>query len=209
MALRLTTASAPKAARRSPAELAALARMYLGRGDVGAYTALFADVAEETDEHRRFRGRLTLLEAAMGSSAPPKVLPKVLLAAAKAGLDLLEEEAREPLFLNYTGVLCYELGGLKPAEQLFKAAKRLDPDLPHVSRNLEQLARRRRQNVDVLRSLPRQISLELGALSGRVQSVVGRAQPARGKRVSLVRSSRTRRRCSPVASRRSTTWWTR
>src|SRR5437764_7145135 len=69
MALRLTTASAPKTARRSPAELAALARTYLGKADVAAYKSLFAEVAEETDEHRRFRGRLTLLEAAMGSSA--------------------------------------------------------------------------------------------------------------------------------------------
>jgi glycosyltransferase involved in cell wall biosynthesis len=185
MALRLTTASAPKIARRSPAELSALARTYLGRGEVAAYTALFADVAEDTDEHRRFRGRLTLLEAAMGNSAPPKVLPKILLAAATSGLELLEQDAREPMFLNYTGVLFYELGGLKPAEQLFKAAKRLDPDLPHVSRNLDQLARRRRQNVDVLRSLPRQIALELGELDKRVERVVGRAKPAQGLRISL------------------------
>jgi glycosyltransferase involved in cell wall biosynthesis len=185
MALRLTTASAPKTARRSPAELAALARTYLGRGDVAAYKTLFADVAEETDVHRRFRGRLTLLEAAMGNSAPPKVLPKVLLTAAQAGLELLEEDAREPMVLNYTGVLFYELGGLKPAELLFKAAKRLDPDLPHVSRNLEQLARRRRQNVDVLRSLPRQIALELGELAKRTERVVGRAKPAEGMRISL------------------------
>ena len=95
MALRLTTASAPKIARRSPVELSALARTYLGRGDVAAYTALFADVAEDTDQHRRFRGRLTLLEAAMGNSAPPKVLPKVLLAAARASGS--RQASRSPL----------------------------------------------------------------------------------------------------------------
>jgi tetratricopeptide (TPR) repeat protein len=185
MALRLTTASAPKTARRSPTELAALARTYLGKADVAAYKNLFAEIAEETDEHRRFRGRLTVLEAAMGNSAPPKALPKVLLTAAKAGVELLEEEPREPMLLNYTGVLLYELGGLGPAERLFKAAKRLDPDLPHVSRNLEQLARRRRQGVDILRTLARPIALELGELAKRVDSVVGRAKPASGMRISL------------------------
>ncbi|HEX6458470.1 MAG TPA: glycosyltransferase [Thermoleophilaceae bacterium] len=186
MALRLTTASAPKTVRRSPQELAALARTHLGNCDVAAYRALFEEVAGDPNEHTRFRGRLTLLEAAMGASAPPKVLHKTLLAGARSGIELLEDEAREPMFLNYTGVLFYELGGLKPAEQLFKAAKRLDNDLPHVSRNLEQLARRRREGVDILRTLPRPVALELGELSKRVDSVAGRAQPAKGKTISLV-----------------------
>jgi len=185
MALRLTTASAPKTVRRSPTELAALARTYLGSTDVAAYKALFADVAEEKDEFRRFRGQLILLEAAMGSSAPAGALPKVLVTAARAGLELLEEEAREPMILNYTGVLFYELGALKPAELLFKAAQRLDPDLPHVGRNLAQLARRRRKGVDVLRSLARPLVLELGELGKRVERVVGRAKPAEGLRISL------------------------
>jgi glycosyltransferase involved in cell wall biosynthesis len=185
MALRLTTASAPKTVSRSAAEIAALSRTYVARGDIAAYRSLFQEVAQEGDEHRRFRNRLTLLETAMAAKGSKNGLAKLLLSAATAGVELLEEEAREPMFLNYTGVLFYELGGLKPAELLFKAAKRLDPDLPHVSRNLQELARRRRKGVDVLRGLPRPLALEVGELAKRVDRIVGLAKPAEGKRISL------------------------
>ena len=87
MALRLTTASAPKTVRRSPQELAALARTHLGQGDVAAYRALFEQVAGDPNAHSRFRGSLTLLEAAMGTSgASTKILYRTLLAGARAGL---------------------------------------------------------------------------------------------------------------------------
>src|SRR3954471_15818604 len=99
MALRLTTASAPKTVSRSPAELGALARTLLGRGDVAAYKALFDEVAEDTDRHRRFRARMTLLETGMGSHAAPKLAPKVLLAAAQGVVDMLDQEPREPVLL--------------------------------------------------------------------------------------------------------------
>jgi tetratricopeptide (TPR) repeat protein len=186
MALRLTTASAPKTAGRSPAELSALARTHLSRGDTAAYLSLFADVASDTDPHRRFRARTALLQAGMNLPLPAKLVPKVLLAGARASVELLEEEPREPVILNYGGVFLYELGALKPAEQLFKAAKRLDPDLPHVGRNLDELARRRRKNIDVLRMLPAPVTLELGQLSKRVDRIAGRARPAEGMRISLV-----------------------
>ena len=187
MALRLTTATASKTVSRSAAELAALARTHLTRGDLDAFRALFAEVSQESDPHRRFRARTTLLECGMSATqqAPPKLLPKIFLQGARSGLELLEEEAREPVFLNYTGVFFYELGALKPAEQLFKAAKRLDPELPHVTSNLEELARRRRKNIDVLRGLPANVTLELGQLAKRVERVVGRAKPAEGMRISL------------------------
>src|SRR5690349_19279375 len=107
MALRLTTASAPKTVFRSPAELGALARTLLGRGDVAAYKDLFAEVAEDTDRHRRYRARITLLEVGMGSQVTAKLAPKILLAAAQGGVEMLEQEAREPILLNYTGVLFY------------------------------------------------------------------------------------------------------
>ncbi|HET8673491.1 MAG TPA: glycosyltransferase, partial [Thermoleophilaceae bacterium] len=171
---------------RSPAELTALARTHLSRGDTAAYLTLFADVASDTDPHRRFRARRALLEAGMNATVPAKLAPKVLLAGARASVELLEEEPREPVILNYGGVFFYELGALGPAEQLFKAAKRLDPDLPHVGRNLEELARRRRKNIDVLRALPAPVTLELGRLAKRVERIAGRAKPAEGMRISLV-----------------------
>lgn len=57
---------------------------------------------------------------------------------------LLEEEPREPLLLNYAGIAIYELWSLDGARALFQAALRLDPSLPHVRSNLDELGRRRR-----------------------------------------------------------------
>src|ERR671931_341590 len=74
---------------------------------------------------------------------------------------------------------------LKPAEQLFKATKRLDPDLPHVGRNLDELARRRRKKIDVTQALPPQVKLALPQLARRVETIAGKAQPAEGMRISL------------------------
>jgi glycosyltransferase involved in cell wall biosynthesis len=188
MALRLTTASAPKTATRSPAELAALARTYLLKGDLDAYRQLFADAADEPNIHRRFRARTTLFEAGMATvkETSPKAAAAILLSIARCGVDVLEEEAREPVLLNYAGVCFYELGALQPAEQLFKAARRLDSELPHVSRNLDEIARRRRGKVDLLSHLPPVISLALPPLARRVEKIVSRARPAEGLTVSLV-----------------------
>jgi glycosyltransferase involved in cell wall biosynthesis len=187
MALRLTTASAPKTVSRSPAELAALARTYLAKADFEAYKGLFADAAGEPDLHRRFRARTTLLECALTSlvEAPAKQIPTLLLTASRAAVDILEEEPREPVILNYAGVLLYELGALKPAELLFKATRRLDPDLPHVGRNLDELARRRRRKIDVTSALPPQVSLALPPLVRRIDAIVAKAKPAEGMRISL------------------------
>src|SRR5919204_2530454 len=173
MALRLTTASAPKTVSRSPAELAALARTFLLKGDLDGYKNLFADAAGDTDPHRRFRARTSLLECAQAvlQEVPPKLVSPLLLTAARAGVEILEEEPREPVILNYLGVLMYELGMLKPAEQLFKATKRLDPDLPHVGRNLDELARRRRKKIDVTSSLPPKVSLALPGLGRRAEKI--------------------------------------
>src|SRR5689334_19282593 len=187
MALRLTTASAPKTVSRSPAELAALARTYLLRGDLDGYKSLFADAAGDADPHRRFRARLTLLECAMATlqEAPAKQVPALLLTAAREGIEILEQEPREPMLLNYTGVLLYELGALKPAEQLFKAAKRRDPDLPHVGKNLNELARSRRKKIDVTSALPPQVSLALPGLARRAEKVALAAKHAEGMKISL------------------------
>ena len=53
-------------------------------------------------------------------------------------LDALEREPREPVLLNYAGVLLYELlraerGGRRSSG----AALRLDPELAHAAANLE------------------------------------------------------------------------
>ncbi|HKN93317.1 MAG TPA: glycosyltransferase [Thermoleophilaceae bacterium] len=188
MALRLTTASAPKTARRSPLELSALARAALMKGDLNTYRDLFAQATEDENPHRRFRSRTTLIEAGMGAmkAIPPRSVAQVWLVIARAGLEILEEEPREPVLLNYVGVAFYELGALKPAEQLFKAARRLDVQLPHVARNLNEIARRRRKNVDLISQLPPAISLAVPPLARRVEKVAAAAVPAKDMKISLV-----------------------
>ena len=47
------------------------------------------------------------------------------------------------MLLNYAGVALYELWSLDAAFAMFKAAHRLDPSIPHLQRNLQELARRR------------------------------------------------------------------
>ncbi len=188
MALRLTTASAPKTARRSPLELAALARAALLKGDLAAYRDLFAQAKEDQNIHSRFRSRTTLIESGMAGTkaAPPRSVAPIWLAIARAGIEILEEEPREPVLLNYVGVAFYELGALKPAEQLFKAARRLDTQLPHVARNLDEIARRRRKNVDLISKLPPAIGLAVPPLARRVERIAAAAVPAKDMKISLV-----------------------
>src|ERR671927_503992 len=88
----------------------------LAREDLAAYRTLFADTAAIPSFHARYGARRAMLE----------------------------EEPREPVFLNSAGVALYELGSWAAAEALFRAAFRLSPTLPHVRENLDALVARRR-----------------------------------------------------------------
>jgi hypothetical protein len=126
MALRLIdpTPSMPP----SPAERAHAA---LRSGDVAAYRRLFAEAAGIEDRNRRHDARKHLLHAGLTAPASaPAAIARALVAVAEAAITLLEEEPREPGFLNLAGVALYELGALPPAERLLKAARALDPQLP-------------------------------------------------------------------------------
>ena len=57
-------------------------------------------------------------------------------------MDALEREPREPVLLNAVGVLLFELTEHAGAEAMFKAALRLDPEMPHTAANLESLRKR-------------------------------------------------------------------
>lgn len=103
-------------------------------------------------------------------------VPALFAAVADALLEVLEEEPREPVMLNLAGVARYELGALGPAERLFKAALRLDPALPQVRRNLDEIARRRRADSG-LGALPAPVRValpRLGAPPSRVRRGRGR-----------------------------------
>jgi glycosyltransferase involved in cell wall biosynthesis len=184
MALRLTgSPTTPSPAATFDAAAAATA--CLDRRDLDGYRALFAEAGAIDDVHARYTARLRLVEAALqaAQTAERARVPALYLALAHALVELLEEEPREPLLLNYAGVVFYELWSLPVAEALFTASRRLDPELANVARNLDELARRRRAGRPA--TFPRAIAIALKELGRRAERVAGRARPAKGLRLSL------------------------
>src|SRR6266516_4349199 len=120
---------------------------------------------------------LRLVDARLSAGSTPAAL----LATATAALDALEAEPREPVLLNYAGVALYEVGALQAAELLFGAASDLDPELPHVERNLAECARRRRKGVRVLP----QAAGVVRELEPRVKRLAAATRPAQGLTLSL------------------------
>ena len=110
MALRLT-GSPTTASPATPPDPSAAAAACLDRHDLDGYAALFARRRRVADVHARYAARTKLVEAALraGQAADRARVPAIYLAAARATVALLEEEPREPVLLNYAGVLLYEL----------------------------------------------------------------------------------------------------
>jgi tetratricopeptide (TPR) repeat protein len=199
MALRLTDATPSPEPKKSGLQLApaadapvapsvllaARADSCLAAKDVAGYRALFAEATAIEDVHRRYDARKALLEAGLASGGRDlNGMAPVFAAVAHAALEILGEEPREPVILNYAGIAFYEVGELTAAEELFKAAHRLDPDLPHVERNVEEIARRRRQGLAQVK-LPPPLKLVLKGLAPRAKKIAARAQPAQGMTLSL------------------------
>ncbi len=184
MALRLT-GSPTTAASTTPVDPSAQAAACLDRHDLDGYAALFADAAAIADVHARYATRTRLVEAALraAQAADRARVPAIYLAATRATIELLEEEPREPVLLNYAGVLLYELWSLDAAAALFAAARRLDPELANVERNLSEVARRRRAGGAP--AFPRATQVALAELAKRARRAADRAQPAEGLRLSL------------------------
>ncbi|HEU4701867.1 MAG TPA: glycosyltransferase family 2 protein, partial [Conexibacter sp.] len=184
MALRLTGSPTTASSPAQP-DYAAAAAACLDRHDLDGYAALFAQTGDVADVHARYAARTKLVEAALraGQAADRARVPAIYLAAARATVALLEEEPREPVLLNYAGVLLYELWSLDGAAALFAAARRLDPELANVSRNLDEVARRRKGGLAP--AFPRAISIALTELARRARRVADRARPAEGQRLSL------------------------
>ena len=184
MALRLTgtPSTTPDVAAFDVAR-DAVARLH--RRDLAGYRALFADAAAADDRHARYAQRKALVEAALeaGRTVRAAHLPELYATAAGQLLAVLEEEPREPVLLNYAGVLFYELWALDAADALFSAAQRLDPELPEVAGNLAEVARRRRSGGAV--RLPPAIRVALRELGERARRLAARATPATGLTLSL------------------------
>jgi tetratricopeptide (TPR) repeat protein len=183
MALRLT--GTPTSAPVAPLDPTSAALACLDRRDLDGYRALFGEAAAIADVHARYAQRVKLAEAALRAAqdALHAHVPAIYLAAARALVELLEDEPREPLLLNYAGVLLYELWSLDAAQALFESAHRLDPELANVARNLEEVGRRRRGGRSL--PLPKATTVALGELAKRAQRIAKRARPAEGLRLSL------------------------
>ncbi|MDX6629050.1 MAG: hypothetical protein QOH00_1296 [Gaiellales bacterium] len=119
MALRLSRpADAAERTSRSADRIDAVAKACLVAGDLKGYRELFATAAAVEDPHRRYQARRTLVEQGLGAAAttPSTDVAQLFLTVARCAVELLEDEPREPVLLNYAGVALYELGSLDAAE---------------------------------------------------------------------------------------------
>jgi len=206
MALRLTGISTPADGASAPAgvaltpatsikqsgagfgnQLANEARAYLATNDLTSYKALFQRAAEHEDPHARYHANVRLIEeglSAAGQPASPTQATQRFVAVAAGAIDALEAEPREPVLLNYAGVALYELWSLDAAHTIFKTAHDLDPALPHLKRNLNELGRRRREASQSGRSL-KPLHAAVPALAAKAKAVAKQAKPATGLTLSL------------------------
>jgi len=185
MALRLT-GSIPSSATPT-LDPATAAGALLARGDLDGYRRLLAEAGAVDAVHERYARRKALVEAGLRHAQIEQRARVAPLYAAMATelVAILEQEPREPVLLNYAGVLFYELWELPSAQALFSAARRLDPELPQVDRNLAELARRRRAGAPPPGAVPKALAVALAALGRRAERIAERARPVEGMTLSL------------------------
>ena len=188
MALRLSRPSdaAPDNARTAE-RLDARAKACLVAGDMSGYRELFSQSSAIDDPHRRYQARRTLVEQGLAAAAEVRStdVAALFVTVVRCAVELLEDEPREPVLLNYAGVALYELGSLDAAEQLFKACRRLDDTVAHVESNLQEIARRRRAGNGAMPNLPAPVRAALKPLAARAKECAKRARPVSGMTLSL------------------------
>jgi tetratricopeptide (TPR) repeat protein len=184
MALRLTPGPAPSA-KPLAERLAPIADELLRRHDLAGWVTLYDGTADEPDPHRRYEARRLLASAALNHDAgsPAQTATRILVVAGRL-VRVLEEEPREPVLLNETGVAFYELGALDAAQALFLAAQRLDPALRDVARNLGEIGRRRKAGITRM-PLPQDVRAGLAKLAPRAEKVARAARPAENQTLAL------------------------
>ncbi|MFT3865988.1 MAG: glycosyltransferase family 2 protein [Solirubrobacterales bacterium] len=129
-----------------------------------------------------YRTRRAAIETRLAAvpATAPRDLPALYLAVAREALDALAVEPREPVLLNYAALGLHELGAREGAIELFEAALRLDPQLPHVAANLERARLRKGRP-----NLPAAIGARLRGLEAEARWVGSQARPAVGLKLSL------------------------
>ena len=178
-----TSAAAPAADWRVRVQqTVAAASTAIAAGDLDRLATAFVELGEWDDRQRAYQARCGIVEAVLAyrpASSEAWVGPFVVAAAAL--LDALEAEPREPVLLNHAGVFLYELLEAAAAEDLFKAALRLDPNLPFAAANLEQARIRKRSNG----RLKGAFGARMRGLAARGRKVAAQARPVPGLRLSL------------------------
>jgi hypothetical protein len=150
-------------------------------GDLAALVALFGELDGWDDRQRAYQARRGIAEATLAYRPLQQQLwPPVFATTARCLLDALEREPSEPVLLNLTGVMLYELTESAGAEALFRAAMRLDRDLDHVHANLA--ACRGRGAAPPPRGV---VAAALRVLGKRARAVAARARPEPGLTLSL------------------------
>jgi tetratricopeptide (TPR) repeat protein len=196
MALRLAAPvdGPAKKTTAAPATGAAAVNAVVGRApalldahDLDGWRALAQQAAALTEHNDRYSARSVLLQGALAQSAAaaPAQIAERFQAAAVVALDALDEQPSEPILLNLAGVFFYELGAIVAAEALFRAAQRLDDQLPDVAGNLRACKARRKQGITTPKGLPPQVLRALRDLGPRAQRLAQKAVPATGQTVSL------------------------
>ncbi len=98
--------------------------------------------APQLDRYRSRRDAIAAGLAAAETTAAPE-RPALFARVGEEALAALEEDPSQPLLLDYAGVALYRLGAASAAAELFAAAAKLDPELPHVAANLAAARARR------------------------------------------------------------------
>jgi glycosyltransferase involved in cell wall biosynthesis len=183
--IRRSPGSASQETITAATELPRRAQELLAADELDGYRRLFAGARAIEDPHRRYWAALSLLEQGLAASAGTTAarLPALMMTLAAGALDLLELEPSEPRLLNHTGVTLLELWSLEAAEAMLRAAKRLDPQLESVQRNLEELHARRELQRESASRAP--LRAALPDLARRAIEIAGRAGPTEGLRLSL------------------------
>jgi tetratricopeptide (TPR) repeat protein len=178
--------SAPSTGAAAVAQVTNRAAGLLEAHDLAGWRSLTAAAGVLADANDRYLARRLLLESILRNRPGGATKNAEQLAAgALAGVEMLEDEPREPVLLNLTGVLVYELGAIVAAEALFRAAQRLDPELPDVGNNLRAVKARRKAGMTTPQGLPPQVLRLLRTLGPRAQKAAQKAVPATGQTVSL------------------------
>ena len=189
MALRTSSIAPSRATPAAPADwrgrvdlAVSVAAARLAAADLDGLASIFADVATWEDEQRAYQARCRLAELVL-AYRPDDVdaWVRAFVAGASHLLDALEREPREPVLLNHLGVLLYELCEAGAAADLFRAARRLDPDLPHAAANLDHARDRARSDA----RLPGVGATRTRPLAERARRLAGRAKPAKKLTISL------------------------